>query len=103
MFHPYNKPLTQKNTLKIQKNANLRKYLGILIDSILSWKNHIDNVSTKVSRYVGLLYKIGCFVDTKIMKTLFYNIVYLHLIYGIEVWGSADETHLKSYITKKFC
>ena len=98
VFHPFNKPITQKITLKIQKKAIFEKdhvkYLGILIDSTLSWKNHIDNVSTKVSRSVGLLYKIRCFVDTKIIKTLYYSLVYPHLIYAIEVWGSANETHL---------
>ena len=25
---------------------------------------------------------------------MYYSLVYPHLIYGIEVWGSADETHL---------
>ena len=98
VFHPYNKPVTQKITLKINKNAisekdNL-KYLGVMIDSTLSWNNHIDNVSTKISKTIGLLYKIRYFVDIKIIKTLYYSVVYPHLIYAIEVWGSADETHL---------
>ena len=98
VFHPFNKPLTQKITLKIQKKAISEKdhvkYLGILIDSTLSWRNHIDNLATKVSKSIGLLYKIRNFVDIKIIKTLYYSLVYPHLIYGIEVWGSADETHL---------
>ena len=74
VFHPFNKPLTQKITLKIQKNAISEKdnvkYLGILIDSTLSWINHIDNISTKVSKSIGLLYKIRNFVDIKIIKAL---------------------------------
>jgi len=102
VFHPYNKPLTQKITLKIQKNAISEKdhvkYLGILIDSTLSWINHIDNISTKVSKSVGLLYKIRNFVDIKIIKTLYYSLVYPHLIYAIEVWGSANETHLNKIL-----
>ena len=109
VFHPYNKPLTQKITLKIQKNAISEKdhvkYLGILIDSTLSWINHIDNISTKVSKSVGLLYKIRNFVDIKIIKTLYYSLVYPHLIYAIEVWGSANETHLNKILIlqKKIC
>ena len=37
-------------------------------------------------------------MDVKIIKTLYYSLVYPHLIYGIEVWGSADETHLNKLL-----
>ena len=98
VFHPYNKPLRQKITLKIHKSAISEKdhvkYLGIMIDSTLTWKVHIDNVSTKISKSIGLLYKIRHFVNLKIMRTLYYSLVYPYLIYAIEVWGSADITHL---------
>ena len=98
VFHPYNKPPKQKITIKIYKKAISEKdhvkYLGILIDSTLTWRNHIDNIASKISKSIGLLYKIRYFVDIKIIKTLYYSLVYPYLIYAIEVWGSADETHL---------
>ena len=44
IFHPFNKPLKYNVTIKIHKKAILEakyiKYLGVLIDSILSWKEH---------------------------------------------------------------
>ena len=102
MFHPYNKPLKQNITLKINKSAISEKdhvkYLGIIIDSTLSWKNHIDNVSSKISKSIGLLYKIRHFVNIKLMKTLYYSLVYPHLLYAIEVWGSADDIHLNKLL-----
>ena len=102
VFHPYNKPLKQSITLKINKKAILEKdhvkYLGILIDSTLTWRVHIENVSSKISKSIGLLYKIRPFVNTKLMKTLYYSLVYPHLIYAIEVWGSADDTHLNKLL-----
>ena len=70
------------------------KYLGIMIDSTLTCKTHIDNISIKISRAVGLLYKIRPFVNIKTMRTLYYSLAYPHLIYAIEIWGSADITHL---------
>ena len=33
---------------------NYVKYLGILINKNLSWKIHIDNVATKLSKTVSL-------------------------------------------------
>ena len=72
VFHPYNKPLQQNITLIINKNAITEKdhvkYLGVIIDSTLTWKNHINNVSSKISKSIGLLYKIRHFVNIKIMK-----------------------------------
>ena len=34
------------------------KYLGILIDSHLTWKHHIDHKTTKISPTIGLLSKL---------------------------------------------
>ena len=33
------------------------KYLGVLIDSKLSFKQHIIGITKKISRAIGLLYK----------------------------------------------
>ena len=98
VFHPYNKPLKRKITVKIYKKALSEKdhvkYLGIMIDSTLTWRIHINNISTKLSRAVGLLYKIRPFVNMKTLRTLYYSLAYPHLIYAIEIWGSADNIHL---------
>ena len=85
-------------TLKFHKKAILEKssikYLGIMIDSNLTWHSHIENISKKMSRAIGLLYKIRPFVNIKIMKTLYYALVYPHILYAIEVWGSTGITIL---------
>ena len=98
VFHPYNKPMKQKITLKIHKKAisetEYIKYLGIMVDSTLSWNMHIDKISKTISRATGLLYKIRPFVNNKILKMLYYSLVYPHLNYVTQVWGSADSIHL---------
>ena len=33
-------------------------------------------------------------MNLKILKTLYYSLIYPHLIYAIEIWGSADTTHM---------
>ena len=42
IFHPFNKPSKQNVTIKINKKAlnekECIKYLGVIIDSSLSWK-----------------------------------------------------------------
>ena len=96
VFHPYNKPRKQMITLKIHKKAisesEYIKYLGIMVDSTLSWNIH-NKISKTISRATGLLYKIRPFVNNKTLKTLYYSLVYPHLNFVTEVWGSADPIH----------
>ena len=50
--------MKKKITLKIYGKAIAEeeyvKYLGILVDSKLTWKWHIDNLAKKVSRAIGV-------------------------------------------------
>jgi hypothetical protein len=96
IFHPFNKPMKEVITLKINKKAIAEEqcveYLGILIDSTLSWKSQISTIAKKNSRSIGIMCKLRPFVNVKIMK----SIIYPHLIYGLQVWGSAFDTDLHS-------
>ena len=98
IFHPYNKPVKHKITLKIQKKAITEKdhvkYLGIMIDSGLTWQSHIDLVSKKISRAIGMLYKIRPFVNKQTLIMLYYSLIFPHINYAIEIWGSSQEINL---------
>jgi len=72
------------------------KYLGVLIDSHLTFKQHINEVKKKIARAVGILYKLRPFVTTTIMKSVYYAIAYPFLLYGIIVWGSSSNSLLSS-------
>ena len=102
VFHPFNKPVKQRITIKIHKKAvsekDQIKYLGVILDSTLTWKAHIDKICKTISRTIGVLYKIRPYVNLKILKTLYYSLVYPHLMYAIEIWGSAVNTHLNNIL-----
>ena len=73
--HPYNKPLKKQITIKINKKAIKEqcfiKYLGVLIDSKLSWKHHVSKISKTISRSLGIIYKLQPFLPLKIMKNVY--------------------------------
>ena len=78
------------------------KYLGVINDSTLSWKDHILNISKKISRAIGVMYKIRSLVNIAILKNLYYAIVYSDLVYAIQIcWGSCCDSHLKKIIVLK--
>ena len=98
IFHPYNKPVKQHVTIKINKKTinekEAIKYQGVLVDSSLSWKHQISNLNKKISRSIGIMYKLRPFVTLTVMNNVYYSLVYSHIIYAIEVWGSAFKTEL---------
>lgn len=99
IFAAKNKPI--KNvTLLINNKAIAQKdyvkYLGILIDSKLNFNYHITAISKKISRSIGLLYKLRYYVNAKTLMMVYYSLVYPFLTYAVAVWGSASDTSLKS-------
>ena len=65
------------------------KYLGVITDSRLNWKTHIITISKKISRCIGIMCKLRQFANTNMFKNIYYSLLYSHLVYAIEVWGSA--------------
>ena len=102
IFHPYNKPMKDHITIKINNKVidqkEFIKYLGALMDSTLSWKFHISNISKKISRSIGIMYKLRPFLPLKVMKNVYYSLIYSHIIYAIEVWGSTFKTELNKIL-----
>ena len=68
------------------------KFLGVLIDDCLTWKNHIDCVSKTISRNIGVMNKLKHFVPTRVLHTLYCTLVLPYLNYGILIWG--DVSHI---------
>ncbi len=61
------------NRTKIYESTKI-KYLGLILDSRLSWKFHISELSKKLSRSVGMLYKIRDFTPKKVLVSLYHSI-----------------------------
>ena len=98
IFCPINKPKSPVTILinneAIDEVPNV-KYLGILIDSQLTFKSHIDELRKKISRAIGILYKLRSLVTTTIILNVYYAIIYPFLLYGIIIWGNACKTLLE--------
>jgi len=70
------------------------KYLGILIDNDLSWKQHIDHITIKISRTVGLISKLRQFVPRHTLINIYRSLAAPYLSYGLIVWGQARKSYL---------
>ena len=102
-FHAPNKPkfpITILINNKAIDEDKYIKYLDATLDSQLSFKFHIDELTKKISRGIGLLYKLRPFVTTKILTNVYYAIIYPFLLYGIAIWGAASKNLLNPILVQ---
>ena len=70
-------------------NINCSKFLGINIDSSLSWKNHLTLLSVRLSKACFAIRAIKPFMSLDTIKTIYHSYVHSILKYGIIFWGNA--------------
>ena len=103
IFRSHKKIPDHNVTLLMNKKALQQtdhvKYLGVLVDQHLTWKYQTKNVVLKISRGIGILTKVKPFLNDKLIKNIYYSLVYSYLAYGVHVWGSADKKYLEKIIT----
>ena len=63
--------------------TSVTKFLGIHLDKKLNFVNHINEMSMKVAKSIGLLYKLNRFLPETILKTLYTSLIHPYLSYGI--------------------
>jgi hypothetical protein len=85
------------NCRTIQRQHSL-KYLGIQVDSLLRWEEHIKGLCQRLRRLVYTFIKLRDVLDRKTLKTVYFSIVQSVLSYGIVGWGGTYYTYLDPLI-----
>ena len=78
----------------ILEQTNCTKFLGIYMDEKLKWDQHLNYVSGKISRGLGMISRVSKILPSEILLTLYYSLIYPHLLYCCIVWGGACITSL---------
>ena len=71
------------NNQTILEIKDFVKYLGIMIDSDLSWKNHIDFISHKISKSIGIIAKLRHYIPRHLLLSIYHTLITPYLTYGI--------------------
>ena len=67
----------------------------------LSWIYHINTLENKLSKHLGLLYKVKPFLNTKAMKSLYFSRFHSYLTYGSIASCCTSMTELKNIFSKQ--
>lgn len=70
------------------------KFLGITLDETLSYKEHTENLSSKLNKACYGLRILSKNTNLAVSKIFYFSYFYSHLKYGIPFWGSS--THINS-------
>ena len=68
------------------------KYLGLIVDDTLTWEKHIEYISTKINRNIGILKGTQNFLPKSSLITLYKTLIERFFRYCNIVWGQCNET-----------
>ena len=77
------------------------KFLGVIVDQRLNWKDHVSFVAGKLSKSCGILYKIRNCLTTPAKSLLYYSLIHPFLTYCINVYASTYKTNLRPVISSQ--
>lgn len=88
-----NEPITETDSIK---------FLGIQLDRWFTWKEHIENLCSKISRFVYPLWRLPKICNLTTALKAYHGYVASNLRYGILLWGNSVHTS-SIFIAQKRC
>ena len=70
------------------------KYLGVIIDSNLNWKYHMDNIAYKISKAICIIARLRHFVPLSTLNSIYRCLIHPYTTYGIVVWENTSKKYL---------
>ena len=91
IFHSHSKKVSEFIRIKLGRKTinrvNYIKYLGVLVDSTLSWKPHVTELAKKLSRNCAIFFKLRHYVNPETLKLLYFSLFHSFISYGSSIWG----------------
>lgn len=91
--HVCNTQTNNCNCLSLIRTKDI-KYLGIIIDSTLTWHNHINSLVGRIRKLLPIFKKLRSCSDSKTLTTVYTALAQSLLQYCITSWGGSDATSM---------
>ena len=97
---PLQLPAMTFNNIEIKKENSV-KFLRIISDENLTWKNHIEVLENKISKNIGVLYRASHLLDFKNLLKIYFSFIRIYISYANIVWASTFKTKLQGTLKKQ--
>ena len=74
------------------KRTKCVKYLGMIVDDKITREQHIDYISSKITRNIGILKRIRHFIPRESLLLLYHTLIEPYFKYCSIVWGQCSES-----------
>jgi hypothetical protein len=91
---------TSYENRQITKAQNI-KFLRIIIDSNLSWRQHIDDIIPKLNKACFAVRSVKPFMSLEAMRLFYFSYIHSVLSYGIIFWGNSVHSKYNFKIQKR--
>jgi hypothetical protein len=68
--------------------AQILKFLGLIIDTTLTWKHHIGEPASRLNKACYAITSIKLFMSLDVLKNTYFSYAHSIISYGIIFWGS---------------
>ncbi len=82
----------------IIKRVHHAKYLGLILDESLRFKEHIEDLTKQLNKLANSCKIVRYRVENNNKYNIYFAYIYSKILYGIEVYGSACNTYMKQII-----
>ena len=82
-------------------NSTYTKFLGVTMDNILSWNNHIDLLMKKVSMACYIIRIAKTYMSASLLKMIYRAFSHLAMSYRIIFWGNSSHSSTIFSMQKK--
>ena len=86
------------NNIIIERKTEAR-FLGVIVDEKLKWTKHIQAIKSKMSKYIGIMYKIKHSIPLKVRLLIYHSFIQSHLNFCSIVWGFSCKSNIDSLLT----
>ena len=68
------------------------KCLGMIVDNSLTWEDHINYITLKINRGIGIIRRVRQLIQEKALLLLYQTLIDPYFRYCSTIWGQCGET-----------
>ena len=83
---PKDLPILKINNVEVKRENSL-KFLGVIVDENLTWRNHIELIENKIAKNIGVLFKASKLLNIRCLKNIYFALIHSYINYANITWA----------------
>ncbi|KAK9884015.1 hypothetical protein WA026_004950 [Henosepilachna vigintioctopunctata] len=79
--------------------SNEVKFLGVILDNRLTWRNHCHKLNESLQSSICAIRRVRKIISIEAAKTVYYGLFHSRMLYALELWGVT--CHVKEILTSQ--